>query len=67
MFLGEGIESGDGITESASRADVLPRQGSQARCNYHIGLAIGIVFWADIGYANSVVGPEEKKGGGGCK
>lgn len=32
VFLGESIESGDGITESTCRADVLPCEGGQARC-----------------------------------
>ena len=32
VFLGEGIESGDGIAESPCRADMLPSQGGQARC-----------------------------------
>lgn len=31
MFLGEGVETVDGITEGTRRADVFPSQGSQAR------------------------------------
>lgn len=32
VFLGEGIESGDGIAEGTCGADVFPGQGGQARC-----------------------------------
>jgi len=32
VFLGESIESGNGITESTRRADVLPCESGQARC-----------------------------------
>lgn len=32
VFLGESIESGDGVTESTCGADVFPSQGGQARC-----------------------------------
>lgn len=42
VFLGEGIEAVDGITESTRRADVFPRQGSQARWGGEIGFRQGL-------------------------